>query len=117
MSALVRGTLVVIGVLIMLAGLAVITTLPGGDPISGLELVAFGALFVVAVAIERQRYRSEAAERSNGATGPGGGEPAGAALDPRFRPTTELFIDPTTGKRMRVLVDPKTGERRYLAEG
>ena len=117
MSAFVRGTLVVIGVLIMLAGLAVITTLPGGDPISGLELVAFGALFVVAVAIERQRYRSEAAERSNGATGPGGGEPTGAALDPRFRPTTELFIDPTTGKRMRVLVDPKTGERRYLAEG
>ena len=117
MSALVRGTLVVTGVLIMLAGLAVITTLPGGDPISGLELVAFGALFVVAVAIERQRYRSEAAERSNGATGPGGGEPTGAALDPRFRPTTELFFDPTTGKRMRVLVDPKTGERRYLAEG
>jgi hypothetical protein len=117
MSAIVRGTLVVIGVLIMLAGLAVITTLPGGDPVSGLELVAFGALFVVAVAIERQRYRSEAAERSNDGIGPGGGEPAGAVLDARFRRTTEQFIDPTTGRRMRVLVDPATGERRYVADG
>jgi hypothetical protein len=117
LSAVVRGALVVIGVLVMLAGIAVITTLPGGDPISGLELVAFGAVIVVAVAIERQRYRSGAAEPSNAPTGPGGGEPAGAALDPRFRPTTELFIDPTTGRRMRVLVDPANGERRYVAEG
>jgi len=117
LSPIVRGALVVVGVLLMLAGLLVITTLAGGGAWAGLQLVGFGAVLVVAVAIERQRYRSDATERSNGPTGPGGGEPAGAALEPRFKPTTELFIDPTTGKRMRVLVDPKSGERRYVAEG
>ncbi|MEO8272808.1 MAG: hypothetical protein ABI620_01915 [Chloroflexota bacterium] len=116
LSALVRGALIALGLLVMLAGIAVITTLPGGDPISGLQLVAFGAVIVVASVIERQRYRSSAAERSGAPTGPGGGEPAGA-LEARFRPTTELFIDPTTGRRMRVVVDPASGERRYVAEG
>ena len=42
---------------------------------------------------------------------------ADGALEPRFRPTAEVFVDPTTGHRMRVLVDPRTGERRYVAEG
>jgi hypothetical protein len=37
-------------------------------------------------------------------------------MEPRFRPTDERFVDPTTGHRMRVYVDPRTGERRYLAE-
>ena len=49
--------------------------------------------------------------------GPGGGETPGGPLEPRFRPTAEVFVDPTTGHRMRVLVDPRTGERRYVAEG
>jgi hypothetical protein len=31
--------------------------------------------------------------------------------------TSEVFIDPTSGHRMRVLVDPSSGERRYVAEG
>jgi hypothetical protein len=70
----------------------------------------------VVVALERSRYRSETAERSNASPGPGGGEPAGA-LEARFRATSEMFIDPTSGHRMRVLVDPATGERRYVAEG
>jgi len=114
MSALVRGALVVVGILLMLAGLGLITaaqlTLPG------LQLVAFGAFLVVVVALERSRYRSETAERSNATPGPGGGEPAGT-LEPRFRATSEVFIDPTSGHRMRVVVDPATGERRYVAEG
>lgn len=117
LSTFVRGALVVVGVLLMLAGIALITALPSGGAIAGLQLVGFGAVLVVAVAIERQRYRSSAAERSNAPTGPGGGEPAGAALEARFRPTTELFIDPTTGKKMRVLIDPSNGERRYISEG
>ena len=50
-------------------------------------------------------------------TGPGGGEPAGAQIESRFRPTAEMFIDPTTGQQMRVLIDPANGERRYIAEG
>ena len=58
------------------------------------------------------------AERTAGrAAGPGGGEPAGtsarAALPPR---RDEVFVDPTTGVRMRVWLDPATGERRYVAE-
>lgn len=117
MSAVVRGALVVIGLLLMLAGLAVVVALPDGGPIAGLQLVAFGAFLVVVVTIERQRYRSASAERTNAPAGPGGGEPADAPLEARFRPTTELFFDPSTGRRMRVVIDPTNGERRYIAEG
>ena len=116
MSAIVRGALVVIGVLLMLGGLALIAGTPGVGPVPGLELVGFGAFLVIVVAIERQRYRSAAAEPTNAAPGPGGGEPAGAKLESRFRLTDEAFIDPTTGIPMRVAVDPATGERRYLAQ-
>jgi hypothetical protein len=101
----------------MLAGLGAIVAVQGAGVAPGLQMVAFGALVVVAVAIERNRYRSAAAERTNEATGPGGGEPKGAGLDPRFRPTAEVFIDPTTNQRMRVVIDPASGERRYVAEG
>jgi hypothetical protein len=116
MSAIVRGALVAFGLLLMLAGIGVIAALPGAGAIPGLELVGFGAFLVVIVAIERHRYRSAAAERTNAPIGPGGGEPYGAPLEPRFRPTSEVFIDPTTGRRMRVVIDPANGERRYVAE-
>lgn len=117
MSAVIRGALVVFGFLLMLAGLAVIAAVPNVGAWAGLQLVAFGAFLVVIVAIERHRYRSASAERSNAPAGPGGGEPAGTQLEGRFRATAELFIDPTTGQRMRVLIDPTNGERRYIAEG
>jgi hypothetical protein len=116
MSAVIRSALVVVGILLMLAGLAVIVALPGVGAWVGLQLVGFGAFLVVVVVIERQRYRSDHAERTNATPGPGGGEPAGS-VDPRFRPTAEVFIDPTTNRQMRVVVDPATGERRYVAEG
>ncbi len=116
MNAVIRGALVVGGVLLMLAGLAVIVGLPGFGAWAGLQLVVFGGFLVVIVAIERQRYRSDHAERTNATPGPGGGEPAGS-VDPRFRPTNEVFIDPTSNRQMRVVVDPATGERRYVAEG
>ena len=115
MTSVVRGVLVVVGLLLMLAGLAVIG-IGAGAGVVGLELFALGAFLVIVVAIERSRYRSAAAERSNDPVGPGGGEPPGP-LDARFRPTSEVFIDPTSGQRMRVAVDPATGERRYVAEG
>jgi hypothetical protein len=114
MSAVIRGGLVVLGVVMMVGGLGVIAALAGAAVI-GLQLVAMGAFLVVVVAIERSRYRSATAERTNATPGPGGGEPAGN-VDPRFRATGEVFIDPTTGHRMRVLVDPASGERRYVAE-
>jgi len=119
MGPVIRGGLVVIGVLLMLAGLAVIVApLPdiAGLQLAGLQLVGFGAFLVIVVAIERSRYRSDAAEKANATPGPGGGEPTGQ-IEPRFRPTSEVFIDPTTRHQMRVLVDPATGERRYVAEG
>jgi hypothetical protein len=115
MSTVVRGALVVLGLLSMLAGLAIIVAVPGVG-IAGLQLVGFGAFLVVIVTIERHRYRSGTAERTRAEPGPGGGEPAGGALEPRFRPTSEMFIDPTTGLRMRVVVDPSSGERRYISE-
>lgn len=114
MSAVVRTGLVVIGVLLMLGGLALIVGMSGAA-LPGLQLVAMGAFLVVVLAIERGRYRSATAEKTNAAPGPGGGEPG--ALEARFRPTSEMFVDPTTGHRMRVAVDPSTGERRYIAEG
>ena len=114
MAGIVRGGLVVIGVGIMLAGLAAVTVPDVGA--AGLFYVFMGGVIVVAVALERQRYRSTAAELTNAVPGPGGGESAGAPIEARFQPTSEVFVDPTSGHRMRVLVDRGTGERRYVAE-
>ena len=116
MGNLIRGAIVVVGILMMLGGLAIILSLPEAAP-SGLWAVAMGAFLVVVPLLERQRYRSEAAEKARETPGPGGGESASGTLEPRFRPTAEVFVDPTTGHQMRVLVDPRTGERRYVAEG
>ncbi len=112
MGAIVRGLIVVGGLLTMLVGIAALSV----PDASGLLFVLGGGAVVVAVALERQRYRSDAAERANATAGPGGGETPGAPIEERFRPTAEVFVDPTTGRRMRVLVDPGTGERRYVAE-
>lgn len=116
MGLVVRGGVVVVGVLMMLGGLAGIVVEPASAPAS-LWAVGVGAFLVVVPLIERQRYRSEAAEKVRDMPGPGGGETSEDALEPRFRPTAEVFVDPTTGHRMRVLIDPRTGERRYVAEG
>ena len=100
----------VASVLFIIAGLAVFAV--GGPPgLSGLWLVVLGSVGLVAVAFERTRYRSEQAERE-------GREPGIAGIDdgppdPRFRPTDERFVDPTTRQRVRVWVDASTGERRY----
>lgn len=115
MATVIRGGLVVTGLVAMLLGLSIIVGLPDLG-LAGLQLVGFGAFLVVIVTIERHRYRSDAAERKNEPAGPGGGEPTGV-LEARFKPTTEQFIDPTSGQRMRVVIDPSNGERRYIAEG
>ena len=39
-----------------------------------------------------------------------------AARDDRAQPTTEVFIDPDTGRRMRVWYDSGTGRRDYRPE-
>jgi hypothetical protein len=111
---LLRGLIFGAGAIFTLAGFGVIS-LGGGGAVAGLWLVATGGVLLVAGLLERNRYRSEAAERAMEASGPGGGETAGP-VEPRFRPTDEVFVDPTTRRRMRVLLDARTGERRYVAE-
>ncbi len=47
------------------------------------------------------------------------GGPRGASTvppSPTARPTSEAFIDPETGLRMRVWYDSRTGERTYRQE-
>lgn len=96
--------------LLIAAGIGVIVI--GGLPgLSGLWLVATGAVGLVAVVLERTRYRSEDAERRGQDPGIAGID--GDPLDPRFRPTDERFVDPTTRRAVRVWVDPASGERRY----
>jgi hypothetical protein len=102
-----------VALLFMLIGLSAIAF--GGGSIGGLWVTILGAVVLVVVLLERQRYRSDEADRTFEPVGPGGGEPHGQ-LEPRFRPTDERFVDPTTGHRMRVYVDSRTGERRYLAD-
>jgi hypothetical protein len=113
LTATTRAAVIALGVLCVLAGLVAAGV---GGGVSGLWLTVTGVVIVVAVLVERQRYRSEAADQPFEPIGPGGGEPIGA-IEPRFRPTDELFVDPTTRQPMRVYVDPGTGERRYVAEG
>ena len=112
---IIRGALLVIGLLISIGGLVAISV-GGQTTLSGLWAVVVGGFLMIVAVLERTRYRSQAAEVSNEPVGPGGGETIGP-VDPRFRPTDEVFVDPSTGHRMRVLVDSRTGERRYVAEG
>jgi hypothetical protein len=112
---LIRGVILVLGVLIALGGFVAIA-FGGESGFAGIWAVIVGIVFIVAALIERTRYRSALAERSQEAPGPGGGEPTDRPMEPRFRRTDERFIDPTTHVSMRVWLDPDTGERRYRAE-
>jgi len=110
-----RLVLFIVGAILVLVGLVTLAAAGPGGLIGGIWLIGTGCALLVAATFERRRYRSTAAERTNQPAGPGGGEPAGA-MEPRFVPTQEVFIDPTSRRRMRVFVDGRTGERRYLAE-
>jgi hypothetical protein len=66
---------------------------PGGQ----LVVVAFLVVFaIVGYFIWDRRYRGE--NQGN------------------FKPTSEVFKDPTTGKLTRVFEDPATGKRQYREE-
>ncbi|MDQ3127679.1 MAG: hypothetical protein M3Q66_04380 [Chloroflexota bacterium] len=114
LSATTRLAIAVVATLMLLGGLGAIAV-GGALGASGLWLVVGGAVALVALAVERNRYRSEAAESSFESAGPGGGEPT-RELDARFQASAETFVDPTTNTTMRVFVDGRTGERRYVAE-
>jgi hypothetical protein len=104
----------VLSLLLLLAGLTIlITAVPEGW--SGIWLMLFGAVGLIAVVFERMRYGSEAGERSIGASAEAGLDTG--PLDSRFRATDERFTDPTTRQRVRVWSDPDTGERRYRPDG
>jgi hypothetical protein len=111
-----RPLILALGGLLILGGFAAIA-LGGWVRLMGVWSVVGGLVIVVAVLLERRRYRSVAAEVGPEPPGPGGGEPLDEPLEPRFSPTTERFVDPTTGLAMRVYVDAASGERRYRAEG
>jgi hypothetical protein len=113
-GSVLRALIFIVGALSTVGGFALIA-LGGEAVLAGLWLVLTGGVMLLAAVLERNRYRSEAAERAMEAAGPGGGETAGD-VEPRFRPTHEVFVDPTSQRRMRVLLDARTGERRYVAE-
>ena len=113
---LARILVLAFGLTMALAGLVLIAVEGPALSITGLWLVGIGIAFMIGTLIERVRYRSEATDRSGAPTGPGGGEPIGAQIEPRFRRSDEVFIDPTSNRTMRVWVDPGNGERRYVAE-
>jgi hypothetical protein len=108
-----RGLVIVFGGLMVFAGLAAVSE---GGGVTGLWLVVIGMVLMVVAIVERFRYRSEIADRSGLPIGPGGGEPTAQPLETRFRRTDEVFVDPTSDRRMRVWLDQETGERRYRAE-
>lgn len=109
-----RAILFAVGGLMLLGGIGLVG---GGAATAGdaLWAIVLGGGLLIVLALERTRYRSEAAESRRDDAGPGGGERD--VLEARFRPTEEVFRDPTTGRTMRVYIDPRTGERRYFAEG
>lgn len=113
---LARLFILISGALLAVLGLLLIALPDLGGPVAGFYSILIGAALIIGALLERMRYRSDTMDRSAHPTGPGGGEPLDEPLDPRFAPTSEVFVDPTSGHRMRVFLDASTGERRYRAE-
>jgi hypothetical protein len=113
MLAAARLILAFVGGITILVGFGLIVTV--GNRSAGLVTILIGGVVLLAVLYERSRYRSAEADLHNDRPGPGGGEPLGA-LPTGFRATTEVFLDPASGRRMRVYLQPATGDRRYMAE-
>jgi hypothetical protein len=113
-----RVFVLAVAILLFLLGVVAIVGANGDTAIlaGGVQLaLVFGAVSILLV-LERQRYRSNSAERDRRPPGPGGGEEPDRPLESRFRPSDEVFVDPSSGRRMRVWLDSRTGERRYRAE-
>lgn len=90
--------LYVVGALLLL--IAAVALLVGGALALFLPQLIIGGLFlIIALAIERWRYK-----------------PIGNARpDPRWTDTGERFVDPETGVLTAVYFDADKGERHYLA--
>jgi hypothetical protein len=85
-------------------------------PLLGLFVALMGLGLIGVLAVERMRYHSAQAEELRRAPRSPGGDAPDVTLDPRFQPTDERFIDPSSGILMRVYIDPASGERRYRSE-
>ena len=114
MLAAARVILAFVGAITILLGLYIVSMT--GGRFTGLVTVLIGGAILIALVYERLRYRSQHADASHEPIGPGGGEPGGT-VPAGFRATGEVFVDPTSGQRMRVYAQPATGARRYVAEG
>ncbi|MGH8151855.1 MAG: hypothetical protein ACREPF_03835 [Rhodanobacteraceae bacterium] len=89
--------LYVVGVAVLV--IAGIAWLVAGDLGSFLPEATFGGLLlIIALAIERWRYKRVRAQRP----------------DARWTDTGERFVDPETGRLTAVYFDPDKGERHYL---
>ena len=118
MLTLARLFVVVFGGLMIIFGVWLATVGDEGDlglVVVGILTAFCGALGIGVLAFERMRYRSAAADTPE-STGSAGGETPGTPLEARFISTSEVFVDPTSGKTMRVFSDPTTGERRYQVD-
>ena len=90
--------LYVIGAILLL--IAAIALVVGGALALFLPQLVIGGLFlIIALAIERWRYKPVQSENP----------------DPRWTDTGERFVDPETGVLTAVYFDAAKGERHYLA--
>jgi len=115
MLGLSRLLLALFAALLIGGGVLAATSGESGGRFAGLILMLCAVPLFIGAIYERARYRSQAADPSRTPSGPGG-EPTETPLEPRFRSTNEVFVDPTSGSVMRVYLDPATGERRYREE-
>ncbi|HET7561760.1 MAG TPA: hypothetical protein VFJ87_05200 [Rhodanobacteraceae bacterium] len=87
----VGGVLLLIGAIALLVGGVLAVFLP--------QLILGGAFLILALALERWRYKPVRA----------------AGPDPGWTDTGERFVDPETGLLTTVYFDAAKGERHYLA--
>ena len=92
-----RGAVLIVGVLLLFAGAI---TAGYGVPGLPLWLLGVGGLITVGTVCERVLYKPLLPK------GPGAG----------WVKTDERFIDPDTGKTVEVFYDPVSGERQYVSQ-
>ena len=92
-----RKGLITIGVLVAVLGVA---ALASGIIPESLVVICWGTFLIVAIVIERVRYKALASK----SPGPG------------WQRTTERFVDEETGRTVTVYVQPETGERAYVKD-
>jgi hypothetical protein len=93
-----RGAVLAVGVVMLLAGLGIAVAWPVGVGAS-LWLLVVGGLITVGTILERVIYKPLQRKA------PGAG----------WVKTAERFIDPDTGQPVDVFYNPATGERQYVS--